>query len=93
MTEKTIERVRIQLLQQLHAVHPLSMQTAELHLGLSIAQVIIDADQVESELLALEEAGFVTQDRDPINRTRKRWKRTEGGRVYLADRNLANPID
>jgi DNA-binding MarR family transcriptional regulator len=89
LNEAMIEHVRISLLRQLHASHPNSMRVSDLHLGLTIAQIAIDEDQVKSQLDALQEVDFVSTAPDPINRTIHRWRLREAGRVYLSERGLA----
>lgn len=83
------ERIRVNLLRQMHMMHPLAMRLDDLHTGLTLDGIAMDANQVASELDALVELSFATVKRDALNAAIYRWKLTEGGRVLLHEKGFA----
>jgi DNA-binding HxlR family transcriptional regulator len=87
--QQALTRIRIDILRQLHAVHPGTLNAGHLHTGLQHNRLACPEQQVESQLLALEEAGQVKRKASPVNGAVKEWQLTEAGRLVLVDLNFA----
>lgn len=82
------EAVRVNVLTQLDRVH-LNGFTAEVLLtGLNMQGIRVTADQLASELDALEEEGFVKSAGSAFNKAILIYKRTEAARLVLTARGL-----
>jgi DNA-binding HxlR family transcriptional regulator len=87
--QQALSRIRINVLRQLHGAHPATLTADHLHNGLRYDREPCTQGQLESQLLALEEAGQVKCKPSPVNGAVKEWQLTEAGRLVLVELNFA----
>lgn len=74
------------LLRQLHEAHPMQLRTVDLVVGCeAMGFPNQDHKSLASVLEDMAEKDLVEVSRDPLDASVKRYKRTEAGRVILAE--------
>lgn len=89
MTEEQRERIRLKILQQLHAVHPLGMTADDIFTGVQLGPFKCDRAQFDSELASLVELEFATVARASRLSTTRHYRRMESARELLQEKGLA----
>lgn len=77
------------LLLQMHTVHPVALRVCDLHTGaLATGHPAETLESIKSVLADMAEKGLCAESSDLLDASVKRYKRTEAGRVALADLGL-----
>ena len=87
LSQNQLTEYRLDLLEQLHAAGGYTMRLEQLNAG-QVRNPIFrqsQTDDVLRELRAMEQAGAVKLDRDPVNRALVVASIQEAGRVLLVD--------
>lgn len=88
MTEQTRERLRLNLLRQLHAVHPFGLTAAHLMEGATLDMFVVAEHEIAFELRAMAELALVELVDATVASGLVKWRRTAQGKACLVQAGL-----